>query len=141
MNCNGSTVAGGEKRYRLNDASRDGDRTLRPLPIEYASLQLSRAVLETAAHTIPSVWEATHPGLAIVRLHGRNHSTWNLKGLSSSAERFNYDYRTEELADIAEKTRELSRQAEITQVIFNNNYEDQGQRKGREMIAILAENS
>ena len=25
-------------------------------------------------------------------------------------------------------------------IIFNNNYEDQGQRNGREMIALLAEN-
>jgi uncharacterized protein YecE (DUF72 family) len=92
-------------------------------------------------NTIPSVWEVTHPDLAIVRLHGRNHSTWNLKGLSSSAERFNYDYTTDELVDVAAMTRELSRQAEITQVIFNNNYEDQGQRNGREMIALLAANS
>ena len=89
-------------------------------------------------NTIPSVWEVTHPDLAIVRLHGRNHATWNLKGLRSSAERFNYDYTTEELVDVAERTRELSRQAEITQVIFNNNYEDQGQRNGREMIKLLA---
>jgi uncharacterized protein YecE (DUF72 family) len=58
--------------------------------------------------------------------------------LSSSAERFNYDYTTQELVDVAERTRELSRQAEITQVIFNNNYEDQGQRNGREMIKLLA---
>jgi uncharacterized protein YecE (DUF72 family) len=58
--------------------------------------------------------------------------------LSSSAERFNYDYTTEELSDIAAMTRELSRQAEITQVILNNNYEDQGQRNGREMIKLLA---
>jgi uncharacterized protein YecE (DUF72 family) len=65
-------------------------------------------------NAIPSVWEVTHPDLAIVRLHGRNHATWNLKGLSSSAERFNYDYTTEELLDIAKRTRELSRQAEIT---------------------------
>ena len=89
-------------------------------------------------NTIPSVWEVTHPQLAIVRLHGRNHGTWNLKGLSSSAERFNYDYTTAELAELAQRTRELSRQVEMTQVIFNNNYEDQGQRNGREMIALLA---
>src|ERR1700680_3815100 len=74
-------------------------------------------------NTIPSVWEVTHPDLAIVRLHGRNHSTWNLKGLSSSAERFNYDYTTEELIQVAERTRELSRQADITQVIYHKNYE------------------
>jgi uncharacterized protein YecE (DUF72 family) len=90
------------------------------------------------ANTIPSVWEVTHPELAIVRLHGRNHGTWNLKGLSSSADRFNYDYTTEELAELARLTRELSRQVEMTQVIFNNNYEDQGQRNGREMIKLLA---
>jgi uncharacterized protein YecE (DUF72 family) len=42
------------------------------------------------------------------------------------------------LIQVAERTRELSRQAEITQVIFNNNYEDQGQRNGREMIKLLA---
>jgi hypothetical protein len=35
-------------------------------------------------------------------------------------------------------TRELSRQVEITQVIFNNNYEDQGQRNTREVIKLLA---
>jgi uncharacterized protein YecE (DUF72 family) len=91
------------------------------------------------ANTVPAVWEVTHPHLAIVRLHGRNHGTWNLKGLSSSAERFNYDYTTEELTELARLTRELSRQAEMTQVIFNNNYEDQGQRNGREMMKLLAE--
>jgi uncharacterized protein YecE (DUF72 family) len=64
----------------------------------------------------------------------------NLKGLSSSAERFNYDYTTKELTELARLTRDLSRQAEMTQVIFSNNYEDQGQRNGREMIALLAEN-
>jgi uncharacterized protein YecE (DUF72 family) len=92
-------------------------------------------------NTIPSIWEVTHPQLAIVRLHGRNHRNWNLKGLSSSAERFNYDYTTEELTELARLTRELSRQVAMTQAIFNNNYEDQGQRNGREMIALLAKDS
>jgi uncharacterized protein YecE (DUF72 family) len=91
------------------------------------------------ANTIPAVWEVTHPELAIVRLHGRNHGTWNLKGLHSSADRFNYDYTTEELSELARLTKELSRQADLTQVIFNNNSEDQGQRNGREMIRLLAE--
>jgi hypothetical protein len=35
-------------------------------------------------------------------------------------------------------SRDLSRQVEMVQVIFNNNWEDQGQRNGREMIALLA---
>ena len=33
-------------------------------------------------NTIPSIWEVTNPALSIVRLHGRNHATWNLKGLT-----------------------------------------------------------
>jgi uncharacterized protein YecE (DUF72 family) len=33
------------------------------------------------ANTIPSAWEVTNAELALVRLHGRNHGTWNKKGL------------------------------------------------------------
>ena len=85
-------------------------------------------------NTIPSVWEVTLPSLAIVRLHGRNHATWNLKGLKSSAERFNYDYNSEELAGLAKSIAELA--AEEIHVIFNNNYEDQGQRNARELLSV-----
>ena len=49
------------------------------------------------ANCVPCVWEATHPELALVRLHGRNHDTWNLKGPASSS-RFDYWYSSEELA-------------------------------------------
>ena len=43
---------------------------------------------------IPTVWEVTTPKLAVVRLHGRNHATWDKKGLTSSSQRCNYDYST-----------------------------------------------
>jgi hypothetical protein len=59
------------------------------------------------------------------------------EGLEIVGKRFNCDYTTEELVGVAAMTRELSRQAEITQVIFNN-YEDQGQRNTREVIKLLA---
>ena len=88
-------------------------------------------------NTIPSVWEVTTPKLAVVRLHGRNHGTWNQKGLQTSAERFNYDYNTAELTDLARMIRQLGTQADLTQVIFNNNYEDQGQRNARELTRLL----
>jgi Protein of unknown function DUF72 len=60
------------------------------------------------SNSIPAVWEVTCPDLAIVRLHGKNHETWNKKGLKTSAERFNYDYVTEELSDIADSVRKLA---------------------------------
>ena len=88
-------------------------------------------------NTIPSVWEVTTPKLAVVRLHGRNHGTWNQKGLQTSAERFNYDYNTAELTELATMIRRLGTQADLTQVIFNNNYEDQGQRNARELTRLL----
>jgi uncharacterized protein YecE (DUF72 family) len=89
------------------------------------------------ANTIPSVWEVTTPKLAVVRLHGRNHGTWNQKGLQTSAQRFNYDYNTAELTDLAKMIRQLGTQADLTQVILNNNYEDQGQRNARELTELL----
>jgi uncharacterized protein YecE (DUF72 family) len=52
------------------------------------------------ANTIPSVWEVTNPSLSVVRLHGRNHGTWNRKGFTASSQRFNYDYNEEELKEI-----------------------------------------
>jgi uncharacterized protein YecE (DUF72 family) len=90
------------------------------------------------ANTVPSVWEVTTPELAVVRLHGRNHGTWNQKGLASSAQRFNYNYDTAELIELSNMIRQLGTQADLTQVVFNNNYEDQGQRNARELTRLLA---
>jgi AcrR family transcriptional regulator len=55
------------------------------------------------------VWEVTNPALAILRLHGRNHETWNKKGLTSSAERFSYDYNDDELAELVISAAGVSR--------------------------------
>jgi uncharacterized protein YecE (DUF72 family) len=89
------------------------------------------------ANTIPAVWEVTGPTLSIVRLHGRNHGTWNKKGLTSSAQRFNYDYDEGELTAVAQNVTRLSRKADIVHVLFNTNYQDQGQRAARTLNGIL----
>jgi uncharacterized protein YecE (DUF72 family) len=89
-------------------------------------------------NTIPSVWEVTNPALSIVRLHGRNHATWNLKGLTNSSQRFNYDYSDAELTDIAGEVKTLARNVETTHVLFNNNFQDQGQRGARTLTTLLA---
>jgi uncharacterized protein YecE (DUF72 family) len=86
------------------------------------------------ANTIPSVWEVTNPALAIVRLHGRNHETWNKKGLTSSVQRFDYDY-YDELAELAKKIETIS--AARVHVVLNNNYEDQGQRNARTLMGFI----
>ena len=88
-------------------------------------------------NTIPSVWEVTNPALSIVRLHGRNHATWNKKGLKASSSRFDYDYDEFELKEIAEQVKMLASRARQTHVLFNNNYQDQGQRGAAALNALL----
>ena len=90
------------------------------------------------ANTIPAVWEVTNPDLAVVRLHGRNHATWNRKGMTASSQRFDYDYREDELEEIAENVRQLAPKARRTHVLFNNNYQDQGQRGAAALTQLLA---
>jgi len=89
------------------------------------------------ANSVPAVWEATHPDLAILRLHGRNRETWNQKGLVASSERFNYDYSGQELAALVPRIRELATRVGAMHVVFNNNYEDQGQRNARVLMRQL----
>lgn len=89
------------------------------------------------ANSIPSVWEATNPTLALVRLHGRNHETWNIKGATAASDRFNYDYSDDELSGLSERIREIASKVAQTHVIFNNNYEDQGQRNARTLMGLL----
>lgn len=89
--------------------------------------------------SIPTVWEVTTPGLALLRLHGRNAQTWNLKGLKAASDRFNYDYSDDELREFVLPVRRLREQAREVHVIFNNNLEDQGVRNARTMMRMLAE--
>jgi uncharacterized protein YecE (DUF72 family) len=89
------------------------------------------------ANSVPPVWEATHPGYALVRLHGRNRDTWTVRGGTSASERFNYDYADAELNELAPSLRRLATRTQHTHVVFNNNMEDQGQRNARALISML----
>jgi uncharacterized protein YecE (DUF72 family) len=89
------------------------------------------------ANSVPAIWEATHPAFALLRLHGRNTETWNVKGASAASDRFNYDYPEAELTDIAAKVARLALQVASTHVVFNNNMEDQGQRNAALLMRLL----
>jgi uncharacterized protein YecE (DUF72 family) len=84
--------------------------------------------------SVPAVWEVTSPDVAMVRLHGRNHSTWERKGLKAASERFDYWYDERELRELAPKIKAL--EAKDVHVLFNNNNQDQGQ-KGAAMLQTL----
>ena len=88
------------------------------------------------ANCVPCVWESTNPALALVRLHGRNQETWNIKS-SASSSRFNYWYSQEELAVLVPQIRRVAGLAGAVHVLFNTNYEDQGQVNARLMTRLL----
>ncbi len=88
-------------------------------------------------NSVPAVWEVTSPRLAVVRMHGRNHETWNRKGLNAASDRFNYDYSEDELGKIAARVVELSQEVSVVHAVMNNNYEDQGQRNAKTLSTLV----
>ncbi len=72
-----------------------------------------------AKNLVPTVLARTSP-LVYIRFHGRNAGTWNKRG-GSAAERFDYLYSDEELAEWAGAARELAEGAEQAFAMFNNN--------------------
>lgn len=72
--------------------------------------------------SVPFVAEATEKK-ALVRIHGRNVFGWRNSGSTENWRevRFLYDYTDEELLDLTEKIKQLSKQTEEVYVLFNNN--------------------
>jgi uncharacterized protein YecE (DUF72 family) len=106
------------------------DETLRFLEnIGAAHVIVDAPRIEGAKNVVPTVSALTSP-TAYVRFHGRNADTWNKRG-GSAAERFDYLYSEEELAEWVEPLRELSEQAEQAYAFFNNNATSPDGRGGR----------
>jgi uncharacterized protein YecE (DUF72 family) len=89
--------------------------------------------------SIPQVWEVTCPDLAVFRLHGRNSAMWAKKGLTASAERFNYLYSAAELAELAPPVRDLAHRAQRVHVLFNNCHEDKAQRNALQFRQLVGD--
>ena len=70
-------------------------------------------------------------------MHGRNHETWNRKGLTAASERFNYDYSEQELGEIARQVAELSKTVPMLHAVMNNNYQDQGPRNAKTLATLI----
>lgn len=119
------------------------DQAHRARTLEFQrGLGVSHTIVDAPQHTqnsVPAVWDVTNPMLALVRLHGRNHATWNIKGAKSASDRFNYDYTQDELTELVPQLKAMERRVEVLQVVFNNNYEDQGQRNGQALMRLLEE--
>ncbi len=103
--------------------------------LAYVSVDAPRT---RASNVLPPIAAATHP-LAYVRFHGRNWRTWNVRGARTSAERFDWLYGSEELADWVEPLGSLRREAEEVYAMFNNNRYDYAPRSAAELRRLLDE--
>ena len=77
------------------------------------------------AGNVPATLVAVTSPVAYVRFHGRNASTWNVRG-GSAAQRFDYLYGEPELREWVPPLQELSNRAEEAYAFFNNNNQTNG---------------
>lgn len=84
--------------------------------------------------SVPPVAEVTSPGLAVVRLHGRNPA-W---GKGSKEERFRHDYTPAELAEWTPRVRAMAERAQEVHVLFNNCCADAAVRAAGAMARLVA---
>ena len=101
------------------DERSDTLRFLEENGLSYVSVD---APLTRATNVAPRVAAATHP-VALIRFHGRNAMTWNIRA-RTAAERFDWMYSSEELAEWVEPTRRLAEEADEVYALFNNNRDD-----------------
>jgi uncharacterized protein YecE (DUF72 family) len=81
--------------------------------------------------------EITNPRLAYLRLHGRNARAY-ITGKTVAA-RFNYDYRDDEIAEVANRSNGLARGADEVHVVFNNNALDYAPRAAARLRTALGQ--
>lgn len=75
-----------------------------------------------AMSAMPPIVEVTSPGLAYVRMHGRNATMWT-RG-RTVAERFDYEYPDRELEEWVAPVLDMAEHAQEVAVVMNNNARD-----------------
>ena len=86
---------------------------------------------------MPRCDAVTNPGLAYLRLHGRNTRGW-VKG-RTVAERFGYRYDDAELEEIAGRAEGLAEEADTVRVMFNNNRSDDAPAGALQLRRLLGQ--
>ena len=81
--------------------------------------------------------EITNSNFSYLRLHGRDAKAY-LTG-KTVASRFNYDYSDNEIADVADRSRQLAQDAKDVHVVFNNNNLDYAPRAATRLRSALGQ--
>jgi uncharacterized protein YecE (DUF72 family) len=88
--------------------------------------------------SMPPVHETTSSKLAVVRFHGRNAGTWDLKGAPPSL-RFRHDYADAELEEWVARIQAMEEQVEEVHAIMNNNYSNWATKNAKRLEELLAQ--
>lgn len=126
-----------EFRHASWVAEANRERTIRFLADRGLTFVAVDAPAIETGSAMPAVTAATAP-LGYVRFHGRNKGTWNAR-TASAADRFDYVYEPDELAEWRDPIQHLAENTERTWVMFNNCKYDYAPRNAREMAAILGD--
>ncbi|TMF43341.1 MAG: DUF72 domain-containing protein [Chloroflexi bacterium] len=87
--------------------------------------------------SMPPVFDVTSSKLAVVRFHGRNHETWELKGAPPNL-RFRYDYSDTELSEWVPRIKEMEKSAKEVHALMNNNYSNYSVKNAKQLEKLLA---
>jgi uncharacterized protein YecE (DUF72 family) len=85
----------------------------------------------------PKLNAITNPELAYLRLHGRDAHAYTTG--KTVAARFNYDYSDKEIDDVANRARDLAKDAKEVHVVFNNNALDYAPHAAARMRKALGQ--
>ena len=118
----------------LDASHRDGTLAfLRARDIPYVAVDVPPGH-ETS---MPDVHDVTSTSLAVVRFHGRNHATWDLKGAPPNV-RYRWDYPDAELAEWVPRIKEMEKSAKQVHAIMNNNYSNYSVKNAQRLEELLA---
>ena len=118
----------------LDGRHRDGTLAfLRSRDIPYVAVDVPPG----HATSMPAEHQVTSSKLAIVRFHGRNHQTWDLRGVPPNV-RFRWDYTNEELGEWVPRIKEMERSAGRVHALMNNNYSNYSVKNAQQLEKLLA---
>src|SRR5437588_705249 len=87
------------------------------------------------ASSVPPVVAVTAP-LGMVRFHGHNRENWEKKGIST-AEKFRYLYKRDELQAWAPRLQTMAGEATEVHAVMNNCYSDYAVRNAADLAELL----
>jgi uncharacterized protein YecE (DUF72 family) len=126
-----------EFRHRSWVADGERERTMDLLGTLDAAYVCIDAPRVDVASAMPPITSVTSPGLAYVRLHGRNAATWTTG--KTVAERYDHVYSDAEMAEWLDPVIEMAEQAQEVAVVFNNNARDYALRNATDFRQMLVD--